>query len=242
MSWHFSQALVEEYSAENSLDGELFAPWKSIPSAPDDSCSGKMKDTFHRSLFGMMFVPLMDARGEELLTWFRAGFPVKIFPLLEADLAWKESVLACGVNSHASLGKYDRVLHLWKIPQCLYQEVWAKYSVTYPTSGIMLYGHFWARAISVRGTKEIASGFLLPTIGANEYRGCSRVRYRGSCKYRGAKMSEGLRTCEADPQYIHPNFAEQAMGWPITWTASTPLETGKYQLWLQLHGLCSEDQ
>jgi hypothetical protein len=67
MSWHFSQELVEEYLEGNPSDGKLFAPWKSMPSVPDASCKGKMKVTFHRSPYGMMFVPLTDIPGEGLL-------------------------------------------------------------------------------------------------------------------------------------------------------------------------------
>jgi hypothetical protein len=68
MSWHFSQAVEAAYLVENSLDGVPCALWNLAPTAQDDSCSDKMKDTFHRSPFGMMFVPSTDARGAELLT------------------------------------------------------------------------------------------------------------------------------------------------------------------------------
>ena len=34
----------------------------------------------------------------------------------------------------------------------------------------------------------------------------------------------------------NPPFLEWLMGWPIGWTAIRPLETGKYQQWLDLHG------
>ena len=66
-------------------------------------------------------------------------------------------------------------------------------------------------------TKE--SGYLsLPTMGANEYKGSSRKRYLNSPHFRGAKMSEGLRTCETDPIYLHPSFGEIVMGYPPMWT------------------------
>ena len=66
---------------------------------------------------------------------------------------------------------------------------------------------------------------FLPTIGKNEPKGASRNRFRGSEHFRGAKMSEGLRTCEADPNYLHPSFAEAAMGFPIGWTELGPAAT-----------------
>lgn len=59
---------------------------------------------------------------------------------------------------------------------------------------------------------------LLPTIGANEGKGSSSKRFVGSPHFRGAKMSEGLRTCQSEPIYTHSNFAEAAMGFPKDWT------------------------
>jgi hypothetical protein len=71
MSWHFSQALVEEYSEAIFSAGALSALLSSMPSAQDDSCSDKMNGTFHLSPFGTMFVPSTDDLGVGLLTWYR---------------------------------------------------------------------------------------------------------------------------------------------------------------------------
>lgn len=35
---------------------------------------------------------------------------------------------------------------------------------------------------------------------------------------------------------LNPMWVEWLMGWPLGWTASSALETGKYQEWLQQHG------
>jgi hypothetical protein len=74
--------------------------------------------------------------------------------------------------------------------------------------------------------RGIGSGFV-PTIGANEGKGSSSKRYVGSPDFRGAKMSEGLRTCLTDPIYTHPNFAEAAMGFPKDWTLSETASSPK---------------
>lgn len=66
---------------------------------------------------------------------------------------------------------------------------------------------------------------FLPTLGKNEPKGSSRKRYRDSADFRGAKMSEALRISESDPIYLHPSFAEAAMGFPIGWTELEPQET-----------------
>jgi hypothetical protein len=34
-----------------------------------------------------------------------------------------------------------------------------------------------------------------------------------------------------------PEFEEMVMGWPITWTALTPLETDRFHAWLLQHGV-----
>jgi hypothetical protein len=65
----------------------------------------------------------------------------------------------------------------------------------------------------------------LPTMTENEYRGSSKAKFRGSKSFRGAKMSEGLRTCETDPIYLNPSFGELVMGFPIGWTELLPSET-----------------
>src|SRR3990167_9218799 len=59
---------------------------------------------------------------------------------------------------------------------------------------------------------------LLPTIGANEYKGSGKNRYKGGADFRGAKMPEGLRTSKDDPIYLSPSFAEVVMGFPKNWT------------------------
>ena len=60
---------------------------------------------------------------------------------------------------------------------------------------------------------------FLPTLGKNEARGSGKKRHLGSPHFRGAKMSEGLRTSKDDPTYLHPSFAEAVMGFPIGWSA-----------------------
>ena len=80
MSWLFSQALVEEFSEAICLDGE-----QSVQSngnnTPQAYCApDKMMGFSRLSRFGMTYAPLMENRGEELLTLYRAGFHAKTSP------------------------------------------------------------------------------------------------------------------------------------------------------------------
>jgi hypothetical protein len=53
MSWLFSQALVEEYLGESSLDGEQFAPLNGKPTQQAYCAPDKMTDFSRLSRFGM---------------------------------------------------------------------------------------------------------------------------------------------------------------------------------------------
>jgi hypothetical protein len=77
MSWLFSQVLVVEYLGDTFLDGEpsALSNGKNTQLAylPQD----KMTDFSRLSRFGMMFKPLTESLGEELLMSYRAAFHAK---------------------------------------------------------------------------------------------------------------------------------------------------------------------
>ena len=80
MSWHFSQALVEEYLGESCLDGEPSVQSSGNHTQQAYCAPDKMTEFSCLFRFGMMFKPLTESRGEELLMLFRADFPVKTYP------------------------------------------------------------------------------------------------------------------------------------------------------------------
>jgi len=47
---------------------------------------------------------------------------------------------------------------------------------------------------------------------------------------------KGSETCNGGS--LNPTWVEWLMGWPLGWTDLKPLETDKYQQWLQQHGCC----
>ncbi len=112
---------------------------------------------------------------------------------------------------------FDQSTGLWRTWQACFQTGWTPYLETWPRAGMTQNGIAYQRQPLVPLTRGTGSG-LLPTLGANESKGSSQKRYKGSPYFRGAKMSEGLRTCQSDPIYTNPNFAEAAMGFPKDWT------------------------
>ena len=77
MSWLFSQALVEEYLVDTSLDGEQSVQLSGSHTQQAYCAPDKMTVFSRLSRFGMTYKPLEESRGEELLTLYRAGFHAK---------------------------------------------------------------------------------------------------------------------------------------------------------------------
>ena len=77
MSWLFSQALVEEYLVDTFLDGEQSAPLSGSNTQQAYCAPDKMTVFSRLSQFGMMYKPLTESRGEELLMSYLAGFHAK---------------------------------------------------------------------------------------------------------------------------------------------------------------------
>ena len=118
MSWLFSQALVEEYLGDISLDGE-----QSVPSSGSNTQQAylppdKMMDFSRLSRFGMTYKPLMESHGEALLMSYLAAFHAKTLVPQEKESALMESDQGCGKKWLASFVKYDPDTSSWRTHQC----------------------------------------------------------------------------------------------------------------------------
>lgn len=68
----------------------------------------------------------------------------------------------CGANSRALLARFDRATSSWRTPQRCLVEGWAKYSETWPRSGLMRSGTAYQLPPLARRISATGSG-LLPT-------------------------------------------------------------------------------
>ena len=163
MSWHFSQALEEEFSAVFCWDGGQLELWKSAPFARDDSCSDKMKGTCRRSPFGMMYVPSTDALGAELLTSYLAGFRARTSARQATvqDLPAAEAV--SGGNTPESLAKSSHDTSSSKTAPSYALADLSESSKILPPSGTMRSGWYCPRKRSVPITYVNGCGLSLPT-------------------------------------------------------------------------------
>ena len=164
MSWLYSRALVEEYLGESYLDGEQSALSSGKP-IPQAYCAPDKMTVFSKvSRFGMMFKPLTENRGEELLMSYLEGFHVPTLVQPEKGQESMEKPLECGEKLHGSFTKYNPDSSSWKTHQCSLLGDLDEFLETWPQWGLMRDGECWEQRMleqNIRGTEFGLS--LLPT-------------------------------------------------------------------------------
>jgi hypothetical protein len=172
MSWLYSQALVEEFLEENSLDGEQSVQLSGNP-IPQAYCAPDKMTAFSRlSRFGMTYKPLTENLGEELLTWYLGGFHAKTSAQQEKAQELMESDQECGDKWRASFTKYDPNSCSWKTHQCSLLGDLDEFSETWPQWGLMRDGECWEQRTleqTIRGTESGLSE-KLPTPCAGDHK------------------------------------------------------------------------
>jgi len=238
MSWLFSQALVEEYLAANSLDGEPSVQLNGKPTQQAYCAPDKMMAFSRLSRFGMTFAPLMPDRGEELLTLFREDFHARTSVPQEKAQELTENDQECGEKWLASFVKYDHDLSLWKTHQCSLLGDLEQFSETWPQWGLMRNGECWEQMPLGVVTIEKEYGYW-PTPTATDWKATGKLE---TLKRQGDKNGAGHQN---KPQYQYarkynmkmPLAAQEIlMKWPLGWTDLKPLAMDKSHYVQQQHG------
>ena len=112
MSWLFSRALVEASSAGICLGGEPSAPSSTTPTPQAYLWRDKTTDAWRRFPSGMTCGHLTESRGEELLTLYRAAFPVRILAHPAKGQELTENEAGCGEKWRGSFAKWNQDLVL----------------------------------------------------------------------------------------------------------------------------------
>jgi hypothetical protein len=234
MSYTYLQAQGEESSAESFSDIPQCVQWKSIHTAAKSYSNGNAMESCRTSQSGMMSQPLMAGRGKESCELSAVASRAKTSVLPEKEQASQANALDYGKKCGVWLGKYDPNTSLWKTLQCSLFGGLESWSETWPSWGMMHNGESWGLPMLERSTSENESGFL-PTPLASDGEGGGICRSKNGREYnlRDWWANQGLGKRR---QQRKPEFWEWVMGWPMGWTASEPLETDKFRLWLHSHG------
>ncbi len=254
MSWLFSQALVEEYSEERFSDGKRYAPLNITPTPQAFYSHGKTMDFSRPSRFGMTFEPLMENHGEDILMWFRVVSRARTYPQPEEARESLESDPGYGLNSLASLARYDPGTHSLRTAQCSLFEDSTECCAILPRWGLMRNGECLEQTPLVRHTSETGYGLWQTPVA--DY-ACNREA--GKWNSRGEpKLSAQVKLLPTPRAFMHkdsatdrgkgnlgevvggqlnPTWVEWLMGWPLGWTDLQPLATDKYRNVQQWHGV-----
>jgi hypothetical protein len=163
MSWLFSRALAEEFSAGNCSDGEPYAQLNVMPTQHKFWRNDRMIEFSTLSKFGLTLRLLTDQHGVELLTWFLEGFRAKTSALLERERVFPEREADYGLNSGVSFAKFNRDLRIWKTAQHSLFEDLELSLATWPRWGSMRNGECFHAQMSAGFIYEKGSGFSVPT-------------------------------------------------------------------------------
>jgi hypothetical protein len=171
MSWIISNALMRDYEnslclpeqaaeslEESSLDGEQSAPSNGNPTPLAFLPPDKMTAFSRLSRSGTTFAPLTEGLGEDVLTWFLAGFPARTSVAPEMARESTASEAASGLKCLGSLARWDRDTSLWRTHQFSLLGDLEPFSETWPRWGMMRGGECWELLMPVRLTSENESG------------------------------------------------------------------------------------
>jgi hypothetical protein len=161
MSWLFSQALVEEYLAATSLDGEQSVQSNGKPTQQAYCAPDKMTEFSRLSRFGMTYKPLMENLGEELLRLYLEDFHAKTLVPQEKAQELTENVAECGEKWHGLLAKFDQDSHLWRTVQCSLLGDLNESLQTLPQWGMTVGGELYLLPTLAQTTNENESGLWL---------------------------------------------------------------------------------
>ena len=206
MSFIFSQALVEEFSAGNCLDTELFALLSGSHTPKLSLWHDKTMGPSRLSRFGMTCSLLTESLGADVLTWWLAGFPVKTSASQEKAQASAAIDPGCGVTWRASLAKFDPDSCSWKTAQLSLLGDSELSSVIWPRSGMTADGQCWELPMLGRRTSGTGCGYWQTPVADD-----SVNRAKGKINSRG-----------------EPKLSAQVMQWPTPVASDTGERKAKY--------------
>lgn len=261
MSWLFSRALVEAFSAATCSAGVPSAQLSVMPTPHKFWRNDKTMEPFQLSRFGLTCAVLTEDLGEALLTWFRADSRVRTYPLPGMELELMVSAPASGGKWHESSVKYDLDSSSWRTHRSLFDEALPWSSVTLPSWGMTLAGVLWEPPMSGRPISATESG-LWPTPLASDWKRngspqdiarkspslgamvrlwptpiCNDAIKRGDLRKSPQYLGGAAQAADGRLGQLNPMWVEWLMGWPIDWTELRPLEMARFHEWQRQHSL-----
>jgi hypothetical protein len=233
MSYTFLQEQGEESSAEcfSGIPASVLSRLSLI--AERSYFNGSGTGYCQSSQSGMMSGLSTENRGEAKLTEFAEASPAKTYQHAGTDQASTAKSQDFGEKCSESLVRYNLTTSSWRIPLSLFDMDLPWFSVNLPNWGTMRDGAVWEHPTAAETTTGKEPGYW-PTPVASDWHGAAHKSPKLNVRLNHFCFSISRRDLEHSM-----TFREWLMGWPIGWTDLQPLETDKFQQWLDSHGMHS---
>jgi len=165
---------------------------------------------------------------QETPTSFAEASHAKTSAMLVLALELRESDPAFGLNSRASLARFDPATSSWRTSQRSLTEEWEEYSETFPESGMTRSGQLYQRVPwALHMCDDGCSLWPTPT-ASMDGRAFGIPLHENTGRY---KLSTVRRVHELVGEHgwrIHPHFTEALMGFPTGQSAIARSETPSF--------------
>ena len=229
-SFRYAQGQGVGCSDQKSSGSEPSVQSKSTPTVLGFYVSDKMTDNCQYSRFGIMFAPLTENLGKEILISLpqdsHARTSLSVTLIESESLERRARYFLTYLESFARLSQDGSC---WKTPLCLLDSGSTLSLEAWPKSGMMRSGVCYLRPplehpISEKGSGGYLDRLPTPIARSSFYEVNQSQMNRNSPGY-GVML--GGRP--------NPDWIEWLMGWPIGWTVLQPLATAKYRhVWRKL--------
>lgn len=235
MAWIISKRMWERLESSRSAQGqgadcsdqkssgsEPSVPLRLNPTVLGFYVSDKMTDHCLYSQFGIMFAPLTENLGRELLTLSQQDSHARTslsVTLIESDFLEKR--VRYSLTYLESFARLSPDGSYWKTPLCLLDSGSTLLLEAWPKSGMMRNGECYLRPPLEHPICEKGSGGYLDCIPTPVARSSFYERNQSQMN----RNSPGYGVLLGGRP--NPDWIEWLMGWPIGWTALKPLEMDK---------------
>ena len=237
MSYIYLQEQGEVSSAEcfSDIPASALSKSKSI----QEKCYSNDNETesCRDSRSGMTCKPSTGSRGEGKSMSSVVDSHAKTSQQQDRVQELKELEVAYGARWHASFAKFDPDTHSWKTAQCSLLGGLELFSETWPRWGIMRNGECWALDVLGDATTAREYGCWLTTPTCTNMKGTIPSK-----KFSEGRLPAPSQLAKDAGGKPCPKWGEWLMAWPIGWTGLEPLETGRFQEWLQMHSKFFQDE
>ena len=230
--------LVAASSEATCSAGEPSAQLNVMPTPHPFWRNDKTMDASRLSRFGLTCAVLTADRGEELLTWFRAGFRARTSRAPGTETESAAHARDFGSRWRGSLAKWSHGQWRSRTPQTSLLEDSESSWETWPTSGLMRHGIVYQRHSTVPRISANGLG-LLPTPTVSQGRNKTSGRTDPNHHHNGVTLMDWI-WLNVGRERLKASFVEWMMLWPSGWTDLKPLETAKFREWQQQHSLNSQ--